>query len=239
MDEFEIIARCFRNRTAHRPDTVLGIGDDAALLDTGGLPLVHAGATTPFSACDDAAGVARRVFGTALLRLAARAARPRWATLALTLEAADPDWLERFSAAAATVCEASGVELAGGDTTRGPGRATVFALAAGAALPRRPAPRSGLAAIGVWLPLMTADAPEHAIAGTPEQAIAALVSLCADLAGRGTEIHWHDAPNAGDGTGDDARAPEFTALTSAAGMEALGRIASRHRLTLTLLEADG
>ena len=131
MDEFELITRCFRDRTPRRPDTVLGIGDDAALLDTGGLPLVHAGATAPFSACDDAADVARRAFGAALLRLAVRTVTPRWATLALTLEAADPDWLERFSAAAAAVCEASGVELAGGDTTRGPGRATVFALGAG------------------------------------------------------------------------------------------------------------
>ena len=139
VDEFEVIARCFRDRAPRRPDTVLGIGDDAALLDTGGLPLVHAGATVAFSAYGDAAGIARHVFGTALHRLAARAATARWATLALTLEAADPDWLERFSAAAAAVCEASGIELVGGDTTRGPGRATVFALGVGTALPRRSA----------------------------------------------------------------------------------------------------
>ena len=234
MDEFELVTHCFRDRVPRHPDTVLGIGDDAALLDTGGLPLVHAGATAAFSAHDDAAGVARRVFGAALLRLAARAARPRWATLALTLETADPGWLERFSAAAAAVCEASGVELAGGDTTRGPGRATVFALGAGSALPRRPDPRPRTARAGVRLSLAAADAPEHAPTGTPEQAIADLVSVCADLAGRGTEIRWCDAPNAG----DDARTPEFTALTSAAGMEALGRIASRRRFTITLLEAD-
>ena len=235
VDEFNLIAHCFRDRTPRRPDTVLGIGDDAALLDPGGLPLVHAGATAAFAPSDDAAGAARRVFGTALLRLAARAARPRWATLALTLEAADPGWLEGFSAAAAAVCEASGVELVGGDTTRGPGRATVFALGAGSALPRRPDPRPHTARAGVRLSLVAADAPEHAPTGTPEQAIADLVSVCADLAGRGTEIRWHDAPNAG----DDARTPEFTALTSAAGMEALGRIASRRRFTITLLEADG
>ena len=104
----------------------------------------------------------RRAFGAALLRLAARTVTPRWATLALTLEAADPDWLERFSAAAAAVCEASGVELAGGDTTRGPGRATVFALGAGTVLPHRPEPRPRTAAIGVRLSLVNADAPEHA-----------------------------------------------------------------------------
>ncbi len=254
MDEFELIARCFRDRTPRRPDTVLGIGDDAALLDTGGLPLVHAGATAAFSAHRDAAGVARRVFGAALLRLAARPATPRWATLALTLEAADPDWLEGFSTAAAAVCEASGVELAGGDTTRGPGRATVFALGAGAALPRRPESRPRAAAIGVRLSLTTADTaghvmvdtPEHAVAdtpepataGTPEQAIADLVSVCADLAGRGTEIHWCDVPNVEDRAGGGSRAPEFIALTDDGGAEALLAFANRCRLATARLEAD-
>ena len=270
MDEFELIARCFRDRTPRRPDTVLGIGDDAALLDTGGLPLAHAGATAAFPSHGDAAGVARNVFGTALLRLAARAATPRWATLALTLEAADPDWLERFSTAAAAVCEASGVELAGGDTTRGPGRATVFALGAGAALPRRPEPRPRAAAIGVRLSLTTADTaepviadtpepavagtpeqaiadtPEPATAGTPEQAIADLVSMCADLAGRGTEIRWCDVSNAGDDagqgarddTGGDIRVLEFIALTDHGGAEALFALASRRRLAIARLEAD-
>ena len=231
MGEFELITHCFRDRTPRRPDTVLGIGDDAALLDTGGLPLVHAGATAPFSASDDAAGVARRAFGAALLRLAARTVTPRWATLALTLEAADPDWLERFSDAAAAVCEASGVELAGGDTTRGPGRATVFALGAGTVLPHRPEPRPRTAAIGVRLSLVNADAPEHAIAD--------LVSVCADLAGRGTEIRWCDVPNTGDDAGVDARTLELIALTDNGGVEALLAVASRRRFALTRVEVDG
>ena len=231
VDEFDLITRCFRDRTPRRPDTVLGIGDDAALLDTGGLPLVHAGATAAFSAHDDAAGVARRVFGAALLRLAARAARPRWATLALTLEAANPDWLERFSAVAAAICEASGVELAGGDTTRGPGRATVFALGAGADLPRRPEPRPRTAAIEVRLSLVAED--------TAERAIADLVSVCVDLGGCGTELQWHDAPNAGGGAGDDMHTLELIALTDNDGMEALRALARRHRLEFTPLEADG
>ena len=235
VDEFQLIAHCFHGRVPRRPDTVLGIGDDAALLDTGGLPLVHAWATAPFSARDDAAGVARYAFGAALLRLAARAARPRWATLALTLEAAEPDWLGGFSAAAAAVCEATGVELAGGDTTRGPGRATVFALGAGTALPHRPEPRPRTAAGGVWLSLATTHAPEHAIAD--------LVSVCAGLAGRGTEIRWCDASNAKDGmvegTGDGTRALELIAYTDDDGMEALLAVASRRRFALTRVQADG
>ena len=244
VDEFELIAHCFRDRTPRRPDTVLGIGDDAALLDTGGLPLVHAGATAAFCAHDDATRVARHAFGAALLRLAARATTPRWATLALTLEAADPDWLEGFSAAAAAVCEASGVELAGGDTTRGPGRATVFALGAGTALPRPPEPRPRTAATRMRLSLATADAPEHAIAD--------LVSVCADLAGHGADLQWRDMPNAGDGAsgdtgdgkggdgaGNDTRALELVAYAGNGDMEALHAIASRHRFEFMPLEADG
>ena len=140
MDEFELITRCFGARTVRRRGTVLGIGDDAALLDTGGLPLAHARATAPFAGGDDAGGIARDAFGTAFIRLAARAVTPRWATLGLTLEAIDPDWVERFAAATAAICEACGVELIGGDTTRGPGRATVFALGTESTLAHEPAP---------------------------------------------------------------------------------------------------
>ena len=143
MDEFELITRCFRARTARRRGTVLGIGDDAALLDTGGLPLAHARATAPFADGDNAGGISRRAFGTAFIRLAAQAVTPRWATLGLTLEASDPDWVERFAAAAAATCDACGVELIGGDTTRGPGRATVFALGTGSALAHESAPGTG------------------------------------------------------------------------------------------------
>ena len=104
-----------------RSGTVLGIGDDAALLDTGGLPLAHAVATVRFSARDDARAVACRVFGAAFIRLAARAVTPRWATLGITLPSSDLDWIEPFSDIASALCDACAVELIGGDTTRGPG----------------------------------------------------------------------------------------------------------------------
>ena len=253
MDEFDLVTRCFRDRTPRRPDTVLGIGDDAALLDTGGLPLVHATATAAFSAGDDAAGVARYVFAAALLRLAARAVTPRWTTLGLTLETAEPDRLERFSTAAAAVCAANGVELIGGDTTRGPGRATVFALGAGPALPCRPEPgfvsttpryphrnshgaEPGLAAAATSV---AAPAPAFTLRlspvteAVPERTIAALVSACADLAGRGIEIHWSDAPC----TEGDTHVPDLVAHTDAAGAEALRAAADPRRLAVASLDA--
>jgi thiamine-monophosphate kinase len=50
--------------------------------------------------------------------LAAMGATPRWATLAIALPAADPAWLEPFSAGLYALAERFGVELVGGDTTR-------------------------------------------------------------------------------------------------------------------------
>lgn len=217
VDEFDLIGRCFRGRTTRRPGTVLGIGDDAALLDTDGAPLVHARATAAFSGRDDATGMARRVLGGALVRLAARTAAPRWATLGLTLDADDPDWIEAFAAAAAAVCDACAVELIGGDTTRGPGRATVFALGTATALPRGTASATPVGTLESRWPLAPERASEHAIAG--------LVSVCVDLAARGARIRCDETP----GTGDEPRPGvlELVARTDATGIDALNDAAAR------------
>ena len=211
VDEFELIRRCFRDRATRHPGTVLGIGDDAALLDTGGVPLAHARATVPFSSRDDAAGTARRAFGSAFVRLAVHAVAPRWATLGLTFDLDDPDWIESFAAAAAAVCGACGVELIGGDTTRGPGRATVFALGTTSTLPRETmaSPRAGT--VEARLPLAT----DHA----PMGAIAELVSACTNLAARGAELRCDDAVS----TSDDVRAGGMVlvARSDSAGIDAL------------------
>jgi thiamine-monophosphate kinase len=51
--------------------------------------------------------------------LAAMGATPRWATLALALPAAQPAWLEAFAAGFFALADRYGVDLVGGDTTRG------------------------------------------------------------------------------------------------------------------------
>lgn len=223
MDEFELIRRCFGERTTRRAGTVLGIGDDAALLDTGGRPLGHARATTSFSGSDDAAGTARHVFGVAFIRLAARAVTPRWATLALTLDTRDFDCIESFSTAAAALCDACEVELIGGDTTRGPGRATVFALGAESALPHRTARPPSTAAVRARIPL----APALAMAGAPGHAIADLIAVCKDLADHGAEIRCDETRS----TNDDTRAEALilVAYADTAGMDALRAAAARVR----------
>jgi thiamine-monophosphate kinase len=52
--------------------------------------------------------------------MAAMGALPRWATLAIALPEANEVWLERFSAGFFALAQQHGVELVGGDTTRGP-----------------------------------------------------------------------------------------------------------------------
>ncbi|WP_025772608.1 AIR synthase related protein [Thioalkalivibrio sp. HK1] len=142
MDEFEIIDRFFQGSTSPRSDTLLGIGDDAAILATGGRPLISAMATlNPMVATkgdssidsgqDEGADEARAVFAQALIRLCLRRITPRWVTLALSLESVAGDrsiaWLESFACGVKEICRSCEVELVGGDTTRGANRIVVFA----------------------------------------------------------------------------------------------------------------
>ena len=52
--------------------------------------------------------------------MAAMGATPRWATLAIALPEANEAWLEKFSAGFFALAQQYGVDLVGGDTTRGP-----------------------------------------------------------------------------------------------------------------------
>src|SRR5207244_13065546 len=47
-------------------------------------------------------------------------AAPRWATLAIALPAADGSWLGAFAQGLFALADRYGVDLVGGDTTRGP-----------------------------------------------------------------------------------------------------------------------
>ena len=120
--EFDLIGRYFA-----RPTTTarIGIGDDCALLDVRpgcslavSTDLLVEG--THFLAGADARALGHKTLAVNLSDLAAMGARPRWATLALALPAADEDWLAAFSAGFFALAGQQGLELVGGDTTRGP-----------------------------------------------------------------------------------------------------------------------
>jgi thiamine-monophosphate kinase len=74
--------------------------------------------------------------------LAAMGATPRWATLAIALPAVEPDWLEAFAAGFFALAERYGVDLIGGDTTRGE-RRTICITALGEVPPDMALERAG------------------------------------------------------------------------------------------------
>ena len=123
--EFELIRRFFQRSAAPRADVILGIGDDAALLELPpGRELVAAVdsivAGRHFPEGTDARAIGHRALAVNLSDLAAMGATPAWTTLALTMPSVDIAWLESFSAGLLELADAHGVALVGGDTTRGP-----------------------------------------------------------------------------------------------------------------------
>ena len=76
----------------------------------------------------DARKLGHKALAVNLSDLAACGAVPRWITLALALPAADEAWLRDFSAGLFALAERHGVELIGGDTTRGPLAIDITAL---------------------------------------------------------------------------------------------------------------
>jgi thiamine-monophosphate kinase len=133
LGEFDLIRTYFHNQTTRRTDVRVGIGDDCALLrlqrdmelaittDT----LV---AGVHFLADTDPAGLGHKALAVNLSDLAAMGAEPAWVTLALTLPESDPQWLAEFARGFLNLAQRYGVELVGGDTTRGPLSITVQAM---------------------------------------------------------------------------------------------------------------
>jgi thiamine-monophosphate kinase len=130
--EFELIRRYFEqpardvrsgDRRARRVS--LGIGDDAALLrPSAGMELAVSTDLllegTHFRPGADARKLGHKALAVNLSDMAAMGAAPRWATLALALPAVNEAWLADFAKGFFALAGRFGVELIGGDTTRGP-----------------------------------------------------------------------------------------------------------------------
>lgn len=120
--EFDLIARHFTRAT---PGAVLGVGDDCALLaPSPGMQLAVSSDMLlegrHFSPQDGPAGLGHKALAVNLSDLAAMGATPRWATLSIALPAADEGWLAAFARGFFRIADQHGIELVGGDTTRGP-----------------------------------------------------------------------------------------------------------------------
>ena len=130
MAEFDLIERIRRATALERDDVVVGIGDDGAVLaPRAGHELVVATDTlvagVHFPDRTRAADIGWKALAVNLSDLAAMGAEPAWATLALTLPAADPAWVDGFAQGFAELARRHGVALVGGDTARGPLALTV------------------------------------------------------------------------------------------------------------------
>ncbi|MGN6704008.1 MAG: thiamine-phosphate kinase [Burkholderiaceae bacterium] len=152
LSEFDLIARYFARPSDPAPGdaTVLGIGDDCALLaPPAGMQLAVSTDMLVegrhFLPGAEPAALGHKSLAVNLSDLAAMGAAPLAFTLSLALPEADPDWLAPFSTGLLALADAHGCALVGGDTTKGPLTIsiTVFgALPPGTAL-RRDAARPG------------------------------------------------------------------------------------------------
>lgn len=124
MAEFDLIER-IRRRVLARGDVVLGIGDDAALLDVPAgrqlvvaMDMLNAGVHFPEDTAP--ADIGWKALAVNLSDLAAMGAAPAWCTLALSLPRADAAWLDAFIDGFTELATMHRVALVGGDTTQGP-----------------------------------------------------------------------------------------------------------------------
>ncbi len=162
LSEFDLIARYF-TRPAHPGGPVLlGVGDDCALLapppgETLAVSTDMLVEGRHFFAGTDAEALGHKALAVNLSDLAAMGARPLGFTLALALPAAEPAWLEKFSLGLLALADAQGIELVGGDTTRGPLNICITVFGS---VPERRALRRDGAAAGdeVWVSGTLGDA---------------------------------------------------------------------------------
>jgi len=128
--EFALIDQYFTRPT---PSAILGPGDDCALLQPSpGKQLAVTTdmlvAGTHFLPETDPKNLGWKALAVNLSDLAAMGATPRWVTLAGALPAADEAWIGQFSAGFFACADEYGVDVVGGDTTRGPLNICVTAI---------------------------------------------------------------------------------------------------------------
>lgn len=119
--EFELIEKFFARPT---PSAVLGVGDDCALIrPTAGMELAISTdmlvAGRHFMPSDGPGTIGHKAMAVNLSDLAAMGAKPRYALLSIALPEADEKFLQGFAGGFFGLAQKYGVEVIGGDTTRG------------------------------------------------------------------------------------------------------------------------
>lgn len=123
--EFNLIEKYFIGRQKQRNDVLLAAGDDCALVQVPqGLSVAISTDTlvagTHFLSDADPALVAHKALASNISDLAAMGATPAWVSFALTMPEPDEAWLAPFCDAFFSLADYFGIQLIGGDTTKGP-----------------------------------------------------------------------------------------------------------------------
>ena len=125
MNEFELIENFLRRQDNNDNGVVLGIGDDAAIIDIPArsqllLCMDTLVSGVHFLAETSPADIAWKALAVNLSDMAAMGAIPRWITLSLTVPHHDDSWFEAFTDSFHQLASKHGLTLVGGDLSRGP-----------------------------------------------------------------------------------------------------------------------
>lgn len=125
FNEFNIINNFFNIKKKKRIDVIVGIGDDCALTSIPKKKKIAITTDTLVSGIHffeniSPEDLAYKSLAVNLSDLAAVGADPAWVTLSLTLQKINKSWLERFSSFLLNKIENYGMQLIGGDISKGP-----------------------------------------------------------------------------------------------------------------------
>ncbi|MCW8962534.1 MAG: thiamine-phosphate kinase, partial [Gammaproteobacteria bacterium] len=123
--EFDIIKQLASSQSVCRDEVILGIGDDAAILN---IPpdyeLVISTDTlnvgVHFPEDTRARDIGYKSLAVSLSDMAAMGAEPVAVNLSMSLPEPDPQWISGFAEGLFSLADQHNVQLSGGDTTRGP-----------------------------------------------------------------------------------------------------------------------
>jgi thiamine-monophosphate kinase len=131
--EFDLIDLIARQAGPAEGNTLVGIGDDAAVLEPpSGQQLVATmdtlNAGVHFFPGADPYRLGHKALAVNLSDLASMGAKPHWALLSVSLPSSDSEWLQQFVAGFVSLARQHDARLVGGDTCQGPLSVTVTAL---------------------------------------------------------------------------------------------------------------
>ncbi|MGF1773945.1 thiamine-phosphate kinase [Vibrio wakamikoensis] len=123
--EFSLIDKYFAHKQQNRKDVILAQGDDCAIVaPTAGSHIAISTDTlvagTHFLADANPAQIAHKALASNISDLVAMGASPAWVSMGISLPEINTAWLERFSNAFFKLADYYGIQLIGGDTTKGP-----------------------------------------------------------------------------------------------------------------------